>query len=147
MTTIDIDNLTNSEIMKLAKKLHKQWAINNMFCDGAQQPDADDYFYYNGIRSCYLGCVGSPDYFITEVGDVYRERRNGKVSLLKQIFVNGKWNVNTSTNCIVKRYIVHKLVAKCFVPNPKGYKSVGFVDGDVNNLKASNLEWKERADT
>ena len=147
MTTIDIDNLTNSEIMKLAKKLHAQMVINNMFCDEAQQPDVDDYFYYKGIRSCCLGCVGAPDYFITEIGDVYREYKSGKVILVKQIFVNGKWSVTTSTNCIVKRYVVHKLVAKCFVPNPNGYKIVGFVDGDVNNLRASNLEWKERDET
>ena len=42
-----------------------------------------------------------------------------------------------------KSFLVHRLVAECFVPNhrPKEYDMVFFKDLDVKNCKASNLEW------
>ena len=142
---ISIDDFDKYDIRDLEKILHKRVGkcIDTLFGNRTGVPDDNDHFTYNEVRACYLKYIGAPDYFITEMGDVYREYKNGKVSLVKQIFVNGKWNVTTSTHCIVKRYVVHKLVAECFVPNLLGYKSVVFIDGDVNNLKASNLEWKE----
>lgn len=141
--TIDFDKLTNREIIELAKKLKKEAEFAEYMC-GERVPDEDDYFTYNEMKACYLRCVGAPDYFVTVVGDVYREYFNGKVKRMNQIFVNGKWAVTTSTNCLVRRFLVHNLVAKCFVPNPNGYRSVVFIDGDANNLKANNLEWAER---
>lgn len=47
-----------------------------------------------------------------------------------------------------KGFLVHRLVAECFVPNPKPkeYDMVFFKDGDVENCKASNLEWGCRKD-
>jgi hypothetical protein len=38
-------------------------------------------------------------------------------------------------------YLVHVLVAKTFVPNPKKYERICFKDGDKLNPKASNLKW------
>jgi hypothetical protein len=139
--TIDIDNLTNREIIELAKKLKKEAEFAEMFCGEVRFPDEDDYFTYNEVKACYLGCVGAPHYFVTLAGDVFREYGNGKVKRVNQLFVNGKWTVTTSTNCFVRRFVVHKLVARCFVPNPDGCSNVAFIDGDVNNLNANNLEW------
>ena len=47
-----------------------------------------------------------------------------------------------------KGFLVHRLVAECFVPNPKPkeYDMVFFKDGDVGNCNASNLEWGCRRD-
>lgn len=44
--------------------------------------------------------------------------------------------------------LVHRLVAECFVrnPKPKEYDMVFFKDGDVGNCRASNLEWGSRKD-
>ena len=41
----------------------------------------------------------------------------------------------------INRKAVHRIVAKTFLENPKGYKKVGFIDGDKTNTKLENLKW------
>lgn len=42
-----------------------------------------------------------------------------------------------------KRYylLTHRLVAKCFLPNPYNYNLVNHKDGNTDNCRADNLEW------
>ena len=40
-----------------------------------------------------------------------------------------------------KRYLIHRLVAEAFVPNPNGLKEVNHIDENTKNNKADNLEW------
>jgi len=35
------------------------------------------------------------------------------------------------------------MVAETFVPNPNGYKNVGFLNGDANDCNSTNLTWHE----
>lgn len=143
MINIDIDNLDDCDIRRLARRLHKQ-LDDKLFGDRLGVPDMDDHFYYNGIKACYLTYVGAPDYFITVTGNAYRELANGKIKKVKLIFNYGSWWLTTSTNCMVKRFSMHKLVAVCFVENPNGYKIVKFKDGDKANHLPYNLEWVDR---
>ena len=41
---------------------------------------------------------------------------------------------------------VHRIVAKCFIPNPKGRLEVNHKDGVKTNNNASNLEWCTRSE-
>lgn len=43
-------------------------------------------------------------------------------------------------------YLLHRLVAEHFVPNPEGLEIVKFNDGDIMNVRATNLIWTSRSD-
>ena len=98
-----------------------------------------------------------------EVSDSGRVRsfRNGRwgrkdeALILNPILKKGFHMVNLrrpdekSANC----YLIHRLVAEAFVPNPNGYRYVKHKDGDTINNRADNLFWStfkmtnERSDT
>lgn len=40
-----------------------------------------------------------------------------------------------------KRFLIHRIVAETFIPNPKGLSQVNHKDGDKGNNAVNNLEW------
>jgi hypothetical protein len=38
---------------------------------------------------------------------------------------------------------LHRLVARHFCANPKGYAFIKFLDGNIQNCHADNLKWVE----
>lgn len=40
-----------------------------------------------------------------------------------------------------KKFFVHRLVAKTYIPNPHGYPQVNHINGVKNDNRISNLEW------
>lgn len=42
-----------------------------------------------------------------------------------------------------KDFLVHRLVAMTFIPNPKGYGLINHRDGNPSNNDVSNLEWTD----
>jgi hypothetical protein len=53
----------------------------------------------------------------------------------------GYERLNIGFNGEHKTVFVHRLVAECFIPNPKNLKSINHIDGDKLNNKVENLEW------
>lgn len=63
---------------------------------------------------------------------------------LKPTEHNGKqpyYYVTLSKNGKRKKFLVHRLVAQTFIPNPDNLPQVNHKDGDVHNNRISNLEW------
>ena len=64
-----------------------------------------------------------------------------KEKILKPQNTNGYLFVRLSKNNKIKRYLVHRLVAQAFIPNPNNYLEVNHIDENSLNNNVNNLEW------
>jgi hypothetical protein len=87
-------------------------------------------------------------YSVTTKGDVYSWGKgksftsDGKLKMIKHtIKANGYVQVKLFKNGERKYFNVHRLVAKCFIPNPENKREVNHKDGNKQNNEVSNLEW------
>lgn len=74
-------------------------------------------------------------------GTIVSRTKKGKN--LKPIF-DGKGfylQVSLSKNGISKRYLIHRIVAKAFIPNPENLPEVNHKDECKTNNSVENLEW------
>lgn len=79
---------------------------------------------------------GYPNYEVSSFGNV---RRGGKILKLKD---RRYLSVSLySKGVSVKFPLVHRLVAKAFIPNPDNKPQVNHIDGNRHNNHISNLEW------
>lgn len=79
------------------------------------------------------------DYLIDPEGNIYSTTSN---KILKQVKrPDGYRRLKLRVNGLPKAYLVHRLVAEVFIPNPHGYKVVNHLDGVKSNNHVSNLEW------
>ena len=84
---------------------------------------------------------------IYEVSDQGRVRslKFGKERILKQGKPqNGYLQVDLYKNGEQKKYLVHRLVSKTFIPNPDNLPEVNHIDEDKENNTVQNLEWCDR---
>ena len=80
-----------------------------------------------------------PNYRVTPQGEVFN--RNG-VKLKPETQNNGYLRVSLSNGKVKhKRFLVHRLVAQVFIPNPNKFPQVNHLDQNKQNNDASNLEW------
>ena len=74
-----------------------------------------------------------------EVSNLGRVRRNGKI--LKPYDNDGYLRVDLFKNGIVRKFLIHRLVAQAFIPNPKNLPQINHKDEDKTNNTVENLEW------
>lgn len=84
-------------------------------------------------------------YYVTEDGDVYSDK-SGKLKLLKSHVDSSTYRriklvTNTGTP---RKYLVHRLVAICYIDNPHNLPEVNHKDGDKLHNHKGNLEWVTR---
>ena len=75
-------------------------------------------------------------------GIIYRYYRSGNVKQLNPIQnVAGYLTVNLSKDSKAKTFIVHRLIAQLFIPNPDSLPMVDHIDEDKTNNTVANLRW------
>lgn len=95
------------------------------------------------------------EYAVSNLGNVYSlifKSRYGtfkRQKLLKpNISKSGYYSfaIGSQKECLMKRYLLHRLVALTFLPNPDNKTFVNHIDGDKSNNVVSNLEWCTRSE-
>ena len=67
---------------------------------------------------------------------------HGKASYTQNCVVNLSLGyMKSNNNAACKGYIVSRLVAKAFIPNPNNYDTVLHKDNDISNNCVENLQW------
>lgn len=81
-----------------------------------------------------------------EVSDKGRIRSNSRnnTKLKLQKAHNGYYFVRLTIRGQLKKYFIHRLVAKAFLPNPDNKKFVTHIDGDLANNCVENLQWVDK---
>lgn len=93
-----------------------------------------------------------PDYIIYKNGDVFSkdrviERSNGKKQFYKSqlmkphLAANGYLRICLSVDKKQTHYLVHRLIAQAYIPNPDNLPCVNHIDTNRSNNSIENLEW------
>ena len=95
---------------------------------------------FEGYYECSsFGNIRSIDRVIV---DVYGKPFHKKGRILKSRELNqGYLTVGLSKNNYVKNYLIHRLIAQTFLPNPQNYTEVNHKDENTSNNRVDNLEW------
>lgn len=87
-------------------------------------------FYYEGKET---------NYSVSDDGKVRNDKTGQE---LKGTYASNEYQrVSLRIDGKQKMFLVHRLVAETFIPNPKGYSVVNHIDGNDYNNHVSNLRW------
>ena len=85
-------------------------------------------------------------YEVSNLGRV-RSLRTERVLIPQRTGTDGKYlGVDFSLAGKYKRYLLHRLVANAFIPNPTNLRIVNHLDGNTTNCTVTNLEWTTTAE-
>lgn len=81
-------------------------------------------------------------YYITRSGEVISTAR--KIPIYRKTFTNKHGYISVAlrkNGHKTKNYLMHRLLAAAFIPNPNNYEYVNHINGKKSDNRISNLEW------
>lgn len=81
------------------------------------------------------------EYAVTDDGRVYSYKRNNPIELVGSVKRTGYRQILLTVNNKRHYCLVHRLVAKAYIPNPENKPEVNHMDGNKLNNNVENLEW------
>lgn len=90
-----------------------------------------------------LQLTGHKYYTVSDEGDIYTEYMDGRIMpLVARENNRGYLRVRISG----KEYLVHRIVAETFIPNPRALKTVNHKNLNKHDNRVGNLEWMSHSD-
>lgn len=79
-----------------------------------------------------------PNYQVSNLGRVRNKKGSIRKTKLKK---DGYISITLCKNGEHKTFLVHRLVATAFIPNPNNYTIINHINEDKTDNRAENLEW------
>lgn len=92
----------------------------------------------------FVRIPGYPAYLISREGVIHSTHGRRVIRIKPGVKPGGYEFVGLSTEIATKYEMVHRLVAKTFIPNPLCLPEVNHIDGNKRNNRDTNLEWCTR---
>lgn len=99
------------------------------------------------MKEIWKDIEGYPNYQVSSMGRVksLNYNKTGKEGILKSTKDKGGYHqVNLCKDGLVKRFLIHRLVASAFLDNPNNLPQVNHRDEDKTNNRVENLEYCNR---
>tara|TARA_R110000868_G_scaffold23477_1_gene94518 strand:+ start:145 stop:612 length:468 start_codon:yes stop_codon:yes gene_type:complete len=80
-------------------------------------------------------------YFVTEDGRVFSSKRGTLIEKSQCYNFRGYKRVSLFVNKKMISFVIHRLVAETYLPNPNNLPQINHKDEDKTNNHISNLEW------
>jgi len=88
---------------------------------------------------------GHKGYFVSNLGNVYSKKSGKLIPLTPWVDSQGNYiNIHLTSNEKNKIFLVHRLVAIAFIPNPDNLPEVDHIDKNKHNNRVDNLRWCTR---
>lgn len=72
-------------------------------------------------------------------GDIYSYYKNKMHAI--RLRLDGYKDTDLTKNKKTKKFLIHRLLAKIFIPNPQNKLYINHIDGNKSNNSIENLEW------
>lgn len=81
-------------------------------------------------------------YLVSDQGDIISVAKRQKLTPKND--PGGRHNIDLYKNGVLKRYAIHRIVARAFISNPYRRKEVHHIDENSHNNQWANLAWVTR---